>query len=207
MVPDLVPRALPGRCNPLQPARAGALGAGGLGRSAAAWRDEGRAPGSGLYQERIPRRHLRVLRRPDAAIRCIASPLKWFSCGVGGSGRQPIQSADPQGPAGGEARRERIGENFYVEASEHSLCTAGGWWPQGVQGALAGRPELVLPLQPFACSRLGGSGELLGGSEGGPEGARGRSWESPRATFRGSEGSLSGLAEVCWHISGSSGHL
>ena len=65
----------------------------------------------------------------------------------------------------------------------------------------------MLPLQPFAYSRLGGSGELLGGSEGGPEGARGRSWESPRATFRGSEGSVSGLAEVCWHISGSSGHL
>ena len=95
-MPDLVPRALPGRCNPLQPARAGALGAGGLGRSAAAWRDEGRAPGSGLYQERIPRRHLRVLRRPDAATPCITSPLKWFSCGVGGSGRQPIQSADPE---------------------------------------------------------------------------------------------------------------
>ena len=44
---------------------------------------------------------------------------------------------------------------------------------KGVQGALAGRPELVLPLQSFAYSRLGGSGELLGGSEGGPEGARG----------------------------------
>ena len=66
---------------------------------------------------------------------------------------------------------------------------------------------MVLPLQPFAHFWLGGSGELLGRSEGGPEGARGRSWESPRATFRGSEGSVSGLAEVCWHISGSSGHL
>ena len=41
----------PRRCNPLQPARAGALRAGGLGRPARAWRDEGRAPGSGLYQE------------------------------------------------------------------------------------------------------------------------------------------------------------
>ena len=94
-----------------------------------------------------------------------------------------------------------------MEASEHSLCNAGGWVAPGVPGALAGRPELVLPLQPFACFWLGGSGELLGGSEGGPEGARGRSRSSPRATFRGSEGSLSGLAEVCWHISGSSGHL
>ena len=42
-----------------------------------------------------------------------------------------------------------------------------------MQGALAGRPELVLPLQPFAHFWLGGSGELLGGSEGGLEGARG----------------------------------
>ena len=98
LLSDLVARALPGRCNPLQPARAGALGAGGLGRSAAAWRDEGRAPGSGLYEERIPRRHLRVLGRPDAAIPRITSPLKRFSCGVGGSGRQPIQSADPGWP-------------------------------------------------------------------------------------------------------------
>ena len=109
LVPDLVPRALPGRCNPLQPARAGALGAGGLGRPAAAWRDEGRAPGSGLYQGCIPRHQLRVLGRPDAAIPCITSPLKWFSCGVGGSGRQPIQSADPAGPARGEARGAGLG--------------------------------------------------------------------------------------------------
>ena len=113
----------------------------------------------------------------------------------------------PPGPAWGEARRERIGENFYVDASENSVYIGAGWWSPGVPGALAGRPEMVLPLEPFAYSRLGGSGELLGGSEGGPEGARGRSWESPRATFRGSEGSVSGLAEVCWHISGSSGHL
>ena len=94
-----------------------------------------------------------------------------------------------------------------MDASENSVYIGAGWWAQGVPGALAGRPEMVLPLEPFAYSRLGGSGELLGGSEGGPEGARGRSWESPRATFRGSEGSVSGLAEVCWHISGSSGHL
>ena len=94
--PDLVPGPPPGRCNPLQSARAGALRAGGLGRPARAWRDEGRAPGSGLYQERIPRRHLRVLGRPDAAIPCITSPLKWFSCGVDGSGRQPIQSAEQE---------------------------------------------------------------------------------------------------------------
>ena len=107
----------------------------------------------------------------------------------------------------GGGLRERTGENFYEEASEHSLCNAGGWVAQGVPCALAGRPEMVLPLQPFACFCFGGSGELLGRSEGGPEGARGRSWESPRATFRGSEGSVSGLAEVCWHISGSSGHL
>ena len=107
----------------------------------------------------------------------------------------------------GGGLRERTGENYYEEASEHSLCNAGGWvWP-GVPGALAGRPELVLPLQPFAHFWLGGSGELLGRSEGDPEGARGRSWESPMATFRGSEGSVSGVAEVCWHVSGSSGHL
>ena len=95
------------------------------------------------------------------------------SFGVGGSGRSPVESADPEGPARGEARRERTSENFYVEASEHNLCNAGGWVAPGVPGALAGRPELVLPLQPFACFWLGGSGELLGGSEGGLEGARG----------------------------------
>ena len=94
-----------------------------------------------------------------------------------------------------------------MDASENSVYIGAGWWAQPVPGALAGRPEMGLALEPFAYSRLGGSGELLGGSEGGPEGARGRSWESPRATFRGSEGSVSGLAEVCWHISGSSGHL
>ena len=110
---DLVPRALPGRCNPLQPARAGALGAGGLGRSAAAWRDDGRAPGSELYQERIPRRHVRVLGRPDAAIPCITSPLKWFSCGVGGSGRQPIQSADPGEGRGVGVKRRKSGRNLH----------------------------------------------------------------------------------------------
>ena len=64
--PDLVPRALPGRCNPLQPARAGALGAGGLGRSAAAWRDEGRAPGSGLS----PRAHPELSLASSEAPRC-----------------------------------------------------------------------------------------------------------------------------------------
>ena len=80
----------------------------------------------------------------------------------------------------------------------------------GVQGALAGSAELVLSLQPFAYSRLGGSGELLGGSEGGPEGAEGaraRSRGSPRVTFEGSRGSVGGFSEICWHISGSSGHL
>ena len=66
---------------------------------------------------------------------------------------------------------------------------------------------MVLPLQPFAYSWLGGSGELLGGSEGGPEGARGRSRGSPRATFRASKGSLSGLGEICCGIVGSSDHL
>ena len=128
------------------------------------------------------------------------------------STQPPSPSPSPQirRPRGSGARgglRERTGENFYVDASENSVYIGAGWWAQPVPGALAGRPEMVLPLEPFAYSRLGGSGELLGGSEGGPEGARGRSWESPRATFRGSEGSVSGLAEVCWHISGSSGHL
>ena len=115
----MVPRALPGRCNPLQPARAGALGAGGLGRSAAAWRDEGRAPGSGLYQERIPRRHLRVLGQPDAAIPCITSPLKWFPCGVGGSGRQPIQSADPGRGAAWGSLNSNLNEDVWGKGAGH----------------------------------------------------------------------------------------
>ena len=76
-----------------------------------------------------------------------------------------------------------------------------------VPGAPAGRAELVLSLQPFAYSRLGGSGELLGGSEGGPEGARGRFRGPPRTTFQSSRGSVGGFSEICWHISRSSGHL
>ena len=65
----------------------------------------------------------------------------------------------------------------------------------------------MLSLQPFAYSRLGGSGELLGASEGGPEGARGRSRGSARATFEGCRGPVDCFSEICWHISGSSGHL
>ena len=120
---------------------------------------------------------------------------------------QPNRIRRPRGSGARGGVRERTGENFYVEASENSVYNGGGWRCPPVQGALAGRPEMVLPLEPFAYSRLGGSGELLGRSEGGPEGARGRSWESPRATFRASKGSVSGFAEVCWHIFGSSGHL
>ena len=65
----------------------------------------------------------------------------------------------------------------------------------------------MLPLQPFAYSRLGGSGEPLGGSEGGPEGARGRFRGPLRATFQSSRGSVGWFSEICWHISRSSGHL
>ena len=42
---------------------------------------------------------------------------------------------------------------------------------------------MVLPLQRFANSRFGGSGELFGLSEGGSEGVPGRSRGTPRATF------------------------
>ena len=80
------------RCSPLVRER---FGTPGLGRPARARRDEGRARGFGLCQERIPRARLRVLGRPSAAIPCVTTPLKRFSFGVGGSGRKPIQSADP----------------------------------------------------------------------------------------------------------------
>ena len=62
-------------------------------------------------------------------------------------------------------------------------------------------------LQPFAYSRLGGSGELLGGSKGGSEGVRGRFRGPPRTTFQSSRGSVGGFSEICWHISAPSGHL
>ena len=95
-----------------------------------------------------------------------------FSSGSAAEGAaQSIRRPPGSGARGG--LRERTGENFYVEASENRFTTGGGWVAQPVQGALAGRPELVLPLQPFAHFWLGGSGALLGGSEGGLEGARG----------------------------------
>ena len=65
----------------------------------------------------------------------------------------------------------------------------------------------MLSLQPFAYSRLGGSGEPLGASEGGWEGAPGRLRGSPRGASGGSKGSLSGLGELCCGIFGSSDHL
>ena len=96
------------RCSPLVRER---FGTPGLRRPDRARRDEGRAPAFGLCQERIPRARLRVLGRRSAAILCVTTPLKRFSFGVGGSGRQPIQSADPAGPVGGGGLAGPGGEN------------------------------------------------------------------------------------------------
>ena len=144
MSSDLAPGPPPGNCNPLQPARAGALRAGGLGRPARAWRDEGRDPGSGLYQERIPRRHLRVLGRPNAVIPCITSPLKWFSCGVGGSGRKPIQSADPVDACGAVEKKRSLVRGGVLKISFQELGARGA----GAQKQPVARP----PGSPGGCA-------------------------------------------------------
>ena len=65
----------------------------------------------------------------------------------------------------------------------------------------------MFSLQPFAYFCFGGSGEPLGASEGGWEGAPGRLRGSPRGALGGSKGSLSGLGELCCGIFGSSDHL
>ena len=55
---------------------------------------------------------------------------------------------------------------------------------RGVQGAPGGVVELVLPLERFARSGLGGSPGCPGVPEGGSDGAPGRSGGSPGVLFR-----------------------
>ena len=157
------------RCSPLVRERLG-LGGWDARPRHGAMRDGFQAPGSTRRASRgVICEFWGAQLRPSVASQVRSNGFPAGSAAVGAS---PFSPPTPR--VRREGRLERADRRELLCGSVRKyVYNGGGWrWP-GVPGALAGRPELVVSLQPFAHFWLGGSGEILGGSEGGPEGARG----------------------------------
>ena len=110
--------------------------------------------------------------------------------GVGGSGRSPVESADPAGSGVWGGLAGPLGENVLVRVAKDSTIYPGCWVGQRVQGATAcgagcfcGAVGMVLPLQRNPLFRLGGPVGHLGAADGGSDGAPGCSGGISRGTF------------------------
>ena len=152
---------------------------------------------------------MRVLRRPNAATACVTSPPKRFCLGVGGSGRKPIQSADPgRGAAWGSKGIAKLSKIREDEIETIKFGDGGLSIPRGsinpeilvllgptrhrksmislrkseVFGYRASASGSEAALKAFRCSgwASGGVPGLILDSPGGPFGAFGRDFWAPR---------------------------